>query len=60
MQKARNRLCSSCQNASRRKYLSQILADVDTNELLRTIGYVAKARGMAKPVRKETNIWRRG
>jgi probable addiction module antidote protein len=52
MQKARNRLCSSCRNASRRS-----LSDAD--ELLRAIGYVAKARGMAQLAR-ESGIGREG
>lgn len=30
------------------EYLSQVLADGDNDEFLRAIGYVAKARGMAK------------
>lgn len=30
------------------EYLSQVLADGDTNELLRAIGYIAKARGMTQ------------
>lgn len=30
------------------EYLSQVLADGDSDELLRAIGYIAKARGMAK------------
>ncbi|MGY2044739.1 addiction module antidote protein [Pseudomonas pergaminensis] len=30
------------------EYLSQVLADGDNQELLRAIGYVAKARGMTK------------
>ena len=29
-------------------YLSEVLADGDTDELLRAIGHVAKARGMAE------------
>ena len=29
------------------EYLSQVLADGDNDELLRAIGYIAKARGMA-------------
>jgi probable addiction module antidote protein len=30
------------------EYLSQVLADGDNEEFLRALGYVAKARGMAK------------
>lgn len=30
------------------EYLNQVLADGDTNELLRAIGYIAKARGMTQ------------
>ena len=30
------------------EYLSQIFADGDSDELLRAIGYIAKAQGMAK------------
>lgn len=30
------------------EYLTQVLADGDTDELIRAIGYVAKARGMAQ------------
>ncbi|MBT2374421.1 MULTISPECIES: addiction module antidote protein [Pseudomonas] len=30
------------------EYLSQVLADGDNEEFLRAVGYVAKARGMAK------------
>lgn len=30
------------------EYLSQVLADGDGDELLRAIGYIAKARGMAQ------------
>lgn len=30
------------------EYLSQVLADGDTGELLRALGYIAKARGMSK------------
>jgi len=30
------------------EYLSQVLADEDSEEFLRAIGYVAKARGMAQ------------
>lgn len=41
------------------EYLSQVLADGDTDELLRAIGYVAKARGMAQLAR-ESGIGREG
>lgn len=30
------------------EYLSQVLADGETDELIRAIGYVAKARGMSQ------------
>lgn len=30
------------------EYLSQVLADGDTDELLRAVGYIAKAKGMAE------------
>lgn len=30
------------------EYLSQVLTDGDSDELLRAIGYIAKARGMAQ------------
>lgn len=30
------------------EYLSQVLADGDTDELIRTIGHVTKARGMSQ------------
>ncbi|KAA0874217.1 addiction module antidote protein [Nitrincola tapanii] len=33
------------------EYLSQVLADGDNDELLRAIGYIAKARGMAQLAR---------
>lgn len=29
------------------EYLSQVLADGDNNELIRALGYIAKAKGMA-------------
>ena len=38
-------------------YLTQVLADGDTDELLRAIGYVAKARGMAH-IAEETGLGR--
>ncbi|WP_426428317.1 addiction module antidote protein [Pseudomonas palmensis] len=40
-----------------REYLSQVLAEGDSDELLRAIGYVAKARGMSL-VAKETGLGR--
>jgi probable addiction module antidote protein len=33
------------------EYLSQVLAEGDSDELIRAIGYVAKARGMAQIAR---------
>lgn len=39
------------------EYLSQVLADGDNDELLRAIGHVAKARGMAR-VSRETGLGR--
>lgn len=30
------------------EYLTQVLADGDTDELIRAVGYVAKARGMGQ------------
>jgi probable addiction module antidote protein len=33
------------------EYLSQVLADGDTDELLRALGHVAKAKGMAEVAR---------
>jgi probable addiction module antidote protein len=33
------------------EYLSQVLADGDTDELIRAVGHVAKARGMAQIAR---------
>lgn len=33
------------------EYLSQVLAEGDTDELVRAVGYVAKARGMAQIAR---------
>lgn len=38
-------------------YLTQVLADGDTDELLRAIGHVAKARGMAQ-IAEETGLGR--
>lgn len=34
------------------EYLSQVLADADSDELLRALGYVAKAKGMAQIARQ--------
>lgn len=39
------------------EYLSQVLAEGDSDELLRAIGYVAKARGMSQ-VARETGLGR--
>jgi probable addiction module antidote protein len=39
------------------EYLSQVLADGDTNELLTAIGNIAKARGMSQ-IAKETGLGR--
>lgn len=39
------------------EYLTQVLADGDTNELLRAIGHIAKARGMAQ-IAKDTGLGR--
>lgn len=39
------------------EYLSQVLADGDTEELIRAIGHVAKARGMAQ-IAKESGLGR--
>jgi probable addiction module antidote protein len=33
------------------EYLSQVIADGDTDELLRALGYIAKAKGMAEVAR---------
>jgi probable addiction module antidote protein len=38
-------------------YLTQVLADGDTDEVLRAIGHVAKARGMAH-IAEETGLGR--
>lgn len=39
------------------EYLSQVIADGDSDELLRAIGYIAKARGMAQ-IAKATGLSR--
>ena len=39
------------------EYLSQVLADGDSDEFIRAIGYVAKARGMSK-VAKDSGLGR--
>ena len=39
------------------EYLTQVLAEGDSNELLRAIGYVAKARGMTQ-LAKDTGLGR--
>ena len=39
------------------EYLSQVLADEDSDEFLRAIGYVAKARGMAQ-IAKDSGLGR--
>lgn len=39
------------------EYLSQVLADGDNDELLRAIGYIAKAHGMAQ-IAKDTGLSR--
>ena len=39
------------------EYLSQVLADGDTNELLEVIGNIAKAKGMSQIV-KDTGLGR--
>ncbi len=39
------------------EYLSQVLAEGDTDELIRAVGYVAKARGMAQ-IAKESGLGR--
>ncbi|WP_223523235.1 addiction module antidote protein [Pseudomonas sp. BF-RE-24] len=39
------------------EYLSQVLADGDSEEFLRAIGYVAKARGMAQ-IAKDSGMGR--
>ncbi|TAM88998.1 MAG: putative addiction module antidote protein [Candidimonas sp.] len=39
------------------EYLTQVLADGDADELLRALGYIAKARGMAQ-IAEETGLGR--
>ncbi|WP_122665046.1 addiction module antidote protein [Pseudomonas viridiflava] len=39
------------------EYLSQVLADGDTDELIRAVGHVAKARGMAQ-IAKDSGLGR--
>ena len=39
------------------RHLSQVLADGDTDELIRAVGYVAKARGMAQ-IAKDSGLGR--
>lgn len=39
------------------EYLSQVLADGDTDELIAAIGYIAKAKGMTQ-IAKETGLGR--
>jgi len=39
------------------EYLTQIMQDGDMNELLEAIGYIAKAKGMAK-IAKDTGLGR--
>lgn len=39
------------------EYLTQVLAEGDSNELLRAIGYIAKARGMTQ-LAKDTGLGR--
>lgn len=39
------------------EYLTQVLADGDTDELIRAIGYVAKARGMSQ-IAKDSGLGR--
>lgn len=39
------------------EYLNQVLADGDTDELLRALGHIAKARGMAQ-VAKDAGLGR--
>jgi len=39
------------------EYLSQVLEDGDTEEFLRAIGYIAKAKGMAQ-IAKDTGLGR--
>ncbi|MEE1888025.1 addiction module antidote protein [Pseudomonas carassii] len=39
------------------EYLSQVLADGDTDEILRALGHIARARGMSQ-IAKETGLGR--
>lgn len=39
------------------EYMSQVVADGDQNELLRAMGYIAKAKGMTQ-ISKETGLGR--
>ncbi len=39
------------------EYLTQVLADGDTDELIRAVGHVAKARGMAQ-IAKDSGLGR--
>jgi probable addiction module antidote protein len=39
------------------EYLSQVLADGDSDELLRALGYIAKSKGMAK-IAQESGLGR--
>ena len=39
------------------EYLSQVLSEGDTDELVRAVGYVAKARGMSQ-IAKESGLGR--
>ncbi|MFG0630462.1 MAG: addiction module antidote protein [Gammaproteobacteria bacterium] len=39
------------------EYLTQVLADGDTDEILRAIGHIAKARGMAQ-IAQQTGLGR--
>lgn len=39
------------------EYLSQVLAEGDSDELIRAVGYVAKARGMAQ-IAKDSGLGR--
>ncbi len=39
------------------EYMSQVIADGDQNELLRAIGYIAKAKGMTQ-ISQETGLGR--
>lgn len=39
------------------EYLSQVLAEGDSDEMIRAVGYIAKARGMAQ-IAEETGLGR--